>query len=72
MNFPDWTHSNDMLYSSDDHNLLLSIRHQNWIVKIEYLDGQGSGKILWRLGEGGDFRLTGAPTRRTGSTHSTV
>jgi hypothetical protein len=52
MNFPDWTHSNDMLYSSDDHNLPLSIRHQNWVVKIEYLDGQGSGKVLWRLGEG--------------------
>jgi arylsulfate sulfotransferase len=59
MNFPDWTHSNDMLYSSDDHNLLLSIRHQNWVIKIDYLDGQGSGKILWRLGEGGDFKLVG-------------
>ena len=59
MNFPDWTHSNDMLYSSDDHNLLLSIRHQNWIVKIEFLDGQGSGKVIWRLGEGGDFKLVG-------------
>ncbi len=59
MNFPDWTHSNDMLYSSDDHNLLLSIRHQNWIVKIEYLDGQGSGNILWRLGKDGDFKLIG-------------
>lgn len=59
MNFPDWTHSNDMLYSTDDHNLLLSIRHQNWVIKIEYLDGQGSGKILWRLGEGGDFKLIG-------------
>lgn len=59
MNFPDWTHSNYMVYSSDDHNLLLSMRHQNWIVKIEFLDGQGSGKILWRLGEGGDFKLVG-------------
>lgn len=59
MNFPDWTHSNDMLYSSDDHNLLLSIRHQNWIVKIDFDDGQGSGNILWRLGEGGDFKLVG-------------
>lgn len=59
MNFPDWTHSNDMLYSSDDHNLLLSIRHQNWIIKIEYLDGVGSGNVLWRLGEGGDFTLVG-------------
>jgi hypothetical protein len=59
MNFPDWTHSNDVLYSSDDHNLLLSMRHQNWIIKIEYLDGLGSGKVLWRLGEGGDFKLIG-------------
>lgn len=55
--FPDWTHSNAMLYSTDDHNLLLSVRHQNWLLKIDYADGQGSGKILWRLGEGGDFTL---------------
>jgi hypothetical protein len=59
MNFPDWTHSNGLLYSSDDHNLLLSIRHQNWIIKIDYEDGQGSGNVLWRLGEGGDFKLVG-------------
>lgn len=60
MNFPDWTHSNDILYSSDDHNLLLSMRHQNWIIKINFLDGTGSGDIMWRLGEGGDFKLVGA------------
>jgi arylsulfate sulfotransferase len=59
MNFPDWTHSNDMLYSTDDHNLLLSIRHQNWVVKIDYDDGHGTGNVLWRLGEGGDFTLLG-------------
>jgi arylsulfate sulfotransferase len=59
MNFPDWTHSNGLLYSADDHNLLLSIRHQNWIVKIKFEDGQGSGAIMWRLGEGGDFKLIG-------------
>jgi hypothetical protein len=57
--FPDWTHSNAMLYSADDHNILLSIRHQNWIVKIDFNDGKGSGNILWHLGEGGDFRLEG-------------
>ena len=59
MNFPDWTHSNGLLYSADDHNLLLSIRHQNWIVKINFQDGQGSGAVMWRLGEGGDFKLAG-------------
>lgn len=58
-NFPDWTHGNAMLYSSDDHNLLFSMRHQNWIVKIDYQDGKGTGNILWRLGPGGDFKLVG-------------
>ncbi|WP_353070795.1 aryl-sulfate sulfotransferase [Tunturiibacter gelidoferens] len=57
--FPDWTHSNALLYSADDHNVLLSVRHQNWIIKIDFEDGTGSGNILWRLGEGGDFRLEG-------------
>jgi arylsulfate sulfotransferase len=57
--FPDFTHANSLLYSSDDHNLLLSIRQQNWIVKIDYQDGAGTGNILWHLGEGGDFKLLG-------------
>lgn len=59
MNFPDWTHSNGMLYSADDHNLLLSIRHQNWIIKINFLDGMGSGDVMWKLGYQGDFKLVG-------------
>lgn len=57
MNFPDWTHSNGLLYSADDHNLLLSMRHQNWIIKINFLDGTGSGDVMWRLGYQGDFTL---------------
>jgi hypothetical protein len=59
MNFPDWTHSNYMVYSKDDGNILLSMRHQNWIIKIDFENGQGSGNILWHLGEGGDFKLEG-------------
>jgi arylsulfate sulfotransferase len=59
MNFPDWTHSNTLAYSTDDHNLLLSIRHQNWIIKINFVDGTGSGDVMWKLGEGGDFQLVG-------------
>ena len=57
--FPDFTHANALLYSPDDHNLLLSIRQQNWIVKIDYNDGKGTGNVIWRLGEGGDFKLVG-------------
>jgi arylsulfate sulfotransferase len=57
--FPDWTHTNAVIYSPDDGNLLVSIRHQNWVVKVDYNNGTGSGDILWRLGQGGDFTLAG-------------
>jgi len=54
---PDWTHSNALLYSPSDGNLILSIRHQSWIIKIDYQDGSGRGDILWKLGYQGDFAL---------------
>lgn len=57
--FPDWTHANAVLYSPDDGNLILSMRNQNWVVKIDYRDGKGTGDILWRLGPDGDFVITG-------------
>ena len=57
--FPDWTHTNAVIYTPDDGNLILSIRHQNWIIKLDYQDGRGSGNILWKLGSGGDFELKG-------------
>ncbi|AXC13243.1 arylsulfate sulfotransferase [Acidisarcina polymorpha] len=60
MSFPDWTHTNSVTYSPDDGNFIVSIRHQNWIVKVDYRDGAGTGDIVWRLGEGGDFALQGA------------
>jgi len=60
MQFPDWTHSNAVVYSPDDGNFLVSIRHQNWIVKVDYQYGAGTGAVLWKLGEGGDFTLQGA------------
>jgi hypothetical protein len=57
MQFPDWTHTNAVLYSPTDGNLLVSIRHQNWLIKINYDNGQGDGSILWHLGHQGDFTL---------------
>ncbi len=56
-NFPDWTHSNAVVYSPDDGNLLVSMRHQNWVLKVDYKNGTGAGDVLWRFGEGGDFTL---------------
>jgi arylsulfate sulfotransferase len=55
---PDWTHSNALVYTADG-NLLLSMRNQSWILKLDYANGTGSGNILWTLGEGGDFTLLG-------------
>lgn len=56
--FPDWTHANAIVYSTDDQNLLLSVRHQNWILKIDYRDGGGTGNVLWHLGPGTDSDFT--------------
>jgi hypothetical protein len=61
--FPDWTHSNGLVYKPDG-SLLLSMRHQSWILKVDYANGAGGGDVLWRLGPDGDFTLTdGDPSR---------
>lgn len=53
----DWMHTNAVAYSPDDGNLILSVRNQDWIIKIDYADGQGNGAIIWRLGPEGDFAV---------------
>jgi arylsulfate sulfotransferase len=55
----DWTHSNAIFYSPDDGQLVMSMRNQNWIIKINYADGAGDGTVLWRFGFQGDFTLPG-------------
>ena len=54
----DWTHCNAVLQAPDG-NLLLSSRHQNWVMKLRYAGGGGDGTILWKLGYEGDFTLSG-------------
>ncbi|VXD00873.1 Arylsulfate sulfotransferase [Sphingomonas sp. 8AM] len=58
MGAQDWTHANAVTYSPTDGNFLISIRHQHWVVKVNYRNGQGDGSSVWRLGPGGDFKLT--------------
>lgn len=53
----DWLHSNSIYYIPSSGDLLLSIRHQDWVVKIDYKKGLGTGSVLWRLGLGGDFTM---------------
>ncbi len=56
----DWLHINNVDWSPADGNLVLSVRHQDWVVKIDYRNGVGDGHVVWRLGEGGDFTLNSA------------
>jgi len=53
----DWTHTNTISYVPRGRNLLLSVRNQDCVLKIDYRDGQGSGDVIWALGHGGDFTL---------------
>lgn len=55
--FPDWTHSNAVVYSPTDGNFIVSSRHQSWVVKVNYQNGAGDGSILWTLGYQGSFSL---------------
>ena len=50
----DWTHGN-AIGESPDGALLYSSRSQDWIVKVDYAHGAGSGDVFWRLGKDGDF-----------------
>ena len=52
----DWVHGNSVQLTPDG-NLLYSARHQDWIIKIDYQNGAGTGDILWRLGKDGDFKI---------------
>lgn len=53
----DWLHVNAVALSPADGNLILSVRHQDWVIKIDYRNGAGDGHVVWRLGEGGDFTV---------------
>ena len=35
----DWLHTNSIAYSPADGNLLISMRHQDWVLKLDYRDG---------------------------------
>jgi hypothetical protein len=52
----DWLHGNSVQVTPDG-NLLYSARHQDWLIKIDYANGAGSGRVIWRLGKDGDFQL---------------
>jgi arylsulfate sulfotransferase len=50
----DWTHGNSV-QETPDGALLYSARHQDWLIKIDFCDGESDGGVVWRLGKDGDF-----------------
>lgn len=56
----DWLHGNTAELAPDG-SILMSLRHQDWLLKIDYNYGAGTGNILWRMGLDGDFAIIGDP-----------
>jgi arylsulfate sulfotransferase len=52
-----WLHSNSLNYIPSSGDFLVSQPEQNWVLKIDWKNGKGSGKVLWRLGKDGDFKV---------------
>jgi len=52
----DWLHGNSLQLTPDG-NILYSSRSQDWLIKIEYGNGNGTGRVMWRLGKDGDFQM---------------
>ncbi|MFN7998230.1 MAG: aryl-sulfate sulfotransferase [Bryobacteraceae bacterium] len=57
----DWLHANSLYYWATDtlgsasKDLVWSSKNQDWLMKIDYNNGAGTGNILWRMGPCGDF-----------------
>jgi arylsulfate sulfotransferase len=60
----DWLHANSIYYWPTDtfggasNDIIWSSRHQDWVMKVDYNNGSGTGNILWRMGPCGDFTFT--------------
>jgi hypothetical protein len=53
----DWTHSNSIQYLASNGDLLVSLRDQDWVIEVNYQNGAGSGDVVWRMGQDGDFQM---------------
>jgi hypothetical protein len=52
----DWLHGNSVSWSPEDGDLVVSLRTQDWAIKIDYANGTGNGHVVWKLGAGGNFQ----------------
>lgn len=51
----EWLHANSIYYMPSSGDFLVSLRDQDWLIKIDYNNGTGTGNVLWRMGREGDF-----------------
>jgi hypothetical protein len=56
----DWTHTNSIELVEADGSLVVSMRNQDMLIKIDYQNGTGPGGLIWKLGARGDFTLVDA------------
>src|SRR5262249_22823110 len=42
----DWTHANSIAWSPADGDLIVSLRSQDWVIKIAYSNGTGDGHVI--------------------------
>lgn len=61
----DWTHANAVQLTNDG-NILLSERAQDWVLKVAYANGTGDGHLIWRMGPYGDFTILNPPQTQCG------
>ena len=60
----DWLHANSLYYWPQNGNLILSLKDQDWVLDVDYNNGNGSGALQWTMGAGGSFdfnNITGDP-----------
>ena len=57
----DWLHTNSIQLTADG-SFLVSLRDQDWVIKINYANGKGDGSVIWRMGYQGDFTMIDPPT----------
>jgi len=61
----DWLHTNSAQLT-DDGNIVLSERSQDWVLKVNYNNGLGDGSVIWKMGPFGDFEILNPPKNPCG------